>query len=340
MKKNKLIYLLLLVLVVFAAYYYFTNKKSTLEDKEGTLSNFAIEDTASIDKIFMVDAKGNQVTLSKIDSKWKVNDKFDARPDNVRLLMKTFFRIAVKMPVPKSAFDVVVKNIATGATKVEIYQGEKKPSKTYYVGGPTLNHQGTYMLLEEDGVKSTWPYITHIPGFFGYLSTRFFTNAQQWRDAVVFKYQPQEIKKIKMEFFNTPEESFIIENDKGVVKLLDAQSNELIQGYNEQQLQNYMERYQKIYYEMIDEESTQEKKDSILSTQPHIGISVYDVNGDSNVIKLYHVPNFKGMLDLEGNESTHDLDRMYGYLNNNLFLYVQFATFDQITLPRSHFLKK
>ena len=338
--KNKLVLLLIAALFAFAAYYYFTNQKSTLEEKEGALAGFAIEDTASIDKIFIADATGNNVLLSKEEGKWKVNDLYDARPDNIRLLMKTFFRIAVKMPVPKSAFDVVVKNIATGATKVEIYQGEEKPSKVYYVGGPTINHQGTYMLLEEDGVKSTWPYIMHIPGFYGYLSTRFFTNAQQWRDAVVFKYQPEEIKKIKMEFFNTPEASFIIENDAGKLKLFDMHSKQLVQGYDEQQLQNYVERYQKVYYEMIDEESSQEKKDSILSTQPHIAISVHDVKGDSNEIKLYHMPNFKGMLDFEGNEAAHDLDRMYGYLNNDLFTYVQFATFDQLTLPQSHFLKK
>jgi len=31
---------------------------------------------------------------------------------------------------------------------------------------------------------------------------------------------------------------------------------------------------------------------------------------------------------------------MYGYLNNDLFVYAQFATFDKITLPKTYFLKK
>ncbi|MCO6500702.1 MAG: hypothetical protein J5I47_10025 [Vicingus serpentipes] len=339
MKKNKIVYILIVVLAAFAVYYFFTNKKSTLEDTEGALADFAIEDTASIDKIFIADAKGEKITLSKIDNKWMVNGQYEARPDNIRLLMKTFFRISVKMPVPKSAFNVVVKNIATGATKVEIYQGKEKPSKVYYVGGPTLNHQGTYMLLEEDGVKSTIPYIMHIPGFYGYLSTRFFTNAQQWRDAVVFKYQLEEIKRIEVQHHETPEESYAIEKEGNQLKLLNGQGVPL-NGYHPQQLQNYVERYQKVYYEMIDEESTKEEMDSILATPPYISITVHDVSGKANSIVLYHMPNFKGALNWEGQESKYDVDRMYGYLNNDLFVYTQLATFDQLTLPQSYFFEK
>ena len=37
-------------------------------------------------------------------------------------------------------------------------------------------------------------------------------------------------------------------------------------------------------------------------------------------------------------EFEYDVDRMYGHLNNELFTYVQFATFDDITLPKSYFV--
>ena len=127
----------------------------TIDEIEGAKSDFAIKDSKSIDKIFIVASTGKSVTLSKQDTNWLVNGKYNARPDNIRLLLKTFRRIDVRSPVPKAAVNNIITEIATGATKVEIYQGNDKPSKIYYVGNPTNDNQGTYMILETDGVKST-----------------------------------------------------------------------------------------------------------------------------------------------------------------------------------------
>jgi len=271
MKKNKiLIILLLLALAAVAAYYYFNNKSGTIGEQEGAKSDFAIVDTTSINKIFIADAQGKTVTLSKINNVWMVDNKYIARPDNIRLLIKTFGRIAVKSPVPKAAFNTVVKSIATGAIKVEIYQGKKLPSKTYYVGGATLDHQGTYMLLETEGVKSTVPFIMHIPGFYGYLTTRFFTQPEQWRDAIVFKYSPKEIKSIEVNYFESPEESFIIRNTDNKFSISSLGSNEIIKNVDNSILTEYVSRYQKIYYEMIDVESSKERIDSIIASPPFL----------------------------------------------------------------------
>ncbi|OFY89066.1 MAG: hypothetical protein A3K10_15790 [Bacteroidetes bacterium RIFCSPLOWO2_12_FULL_31_6] len=340
MKKNKLLILLLLALAAVATYYYFNNKSGTIGEKEGAKSDFAIVDTSSIDKIFIADAQGKTVTLTKINKVWMVDNKYVARPDNIRLLIKTFGRIAVKSPVPKAAFNTVVKSIATGAIKVEIYQGKKLPSKTYYVGGATLDHQGTYMLLETEGIKSTVPFIMHIPGFYGYLTTRFFTEPEQWRDAVVFKYSPQEIKSIAVNYFETPEESFVITNNDNKFSITSLATNEIMKNVDNSILTEYVSRYQKIYYEMIDEESSKEKIDSTIASPPFFSIEVKDFKGGSNKIVGYHMPNFRKILDKDGKEYLYDVDRMYGYLNNELFTYIQFATFDQLRLPKTYFIKK
>ena len=339
MKKNKLLIAILLILVAIAVYFFATNKSGTLEDVEGAKSDFAIEDTLSITKIFIADAKGKTVTLSRSKDVWMVDGKYVARPDNVRLLLKTFNRIAVKAPVPKAAFNNIVKSIATDGIKVEIYQGENTPGKVYYVGGATLDHQGTYMLLETEGVKSKVPFITHIPGFIGYLTTRFFTQPEQWRDAVVFRYLPEEIKTITVNYYETPEESFIIHHNSDGYSVTGIDSGE-VKDIDTAVVKEYVERYQKIYYEMIDVESTKEKIDSVISSPPYFSIEVKDMLGGSNKIVVYHMPNFRKIVDKNEKEYPYDIDRMYGYLNNELFTYIQFATFDQITLPRSYFIKK
>jgi hypothetical protein len=340
MKKNRILYFLIALLGAIAAYFYLNNKSGTINDQKGVKSDFAISDTLSIDKIFIANAQGKSVTLSKVDNVWMVDGKYVARPDNMRLLMKTFSRIDVKSPVPKTAFKSVVKMLATSAVKVEIYQGESLPSKIYYVGGATNDHQGTYMLLESEGEKSTVPFIMHIPGFYGYLTTRFFTEPDQWRDAVVFRYSPEEIKSIEVNYFETPEESFVINNKDNKLTLLDVSSNEIIKNVDDALLLDYVNRYSKVYYEMIDVESPKEKIDSTLASTPYFSIEVINVKGVSNKIVSYHMPNFRGIVDKEEKEYVYDVDRMYGYLNDDLFTYIQFATFDKLTLPKTYFKKR
>jgi len=342
MKNNKVLIALAVILIAIATFIYVSKnnvKQGTMDDMEGAKSDFAIKDTASITKIFIADAQGVSVTLSKSKNNWMVNDKYIARPDNIRLLMKTFSRIDVRYPVPKAAFNNVVRDIATKATKVEIYQGDDKPSKTYYIGTATNDNQGTYMVLETDGVKSTVPFVMYIPGNYGYLTSRFFTEAQQWRDAVVFKYVPEAIKSIEINYLETPNQSFVINNKEGQFLLSDIGSEKPLK-VNPEKLKEYVSRYGKVYYEMVDIESKQSRIDSIITSVPYITIEVKDLIGGSNKIVLYHMPNFrKTEHSSTGEVFEYDIDRMYGYLNNDIFTYVQFATFDNITYPKDYFTK-
>jgi hypothetical protein len=197
------------------------------------------------------------------------------------------------------------------------------------------------MVLETDGVKSTVPFIMYIPGNYGYLTVRFFTESAQWRDAIVFKYKIEEIQSVAVNYHETPEESFFIENKDGQFSLFDAVSVTPLK-VNPNQLKEYLERYQKIYYEMIDIESEQAKIDSTVASDPYITIEVKDISGENNnKIVLYHMPNFRQLEDpKDGSIFEYDVDRMYGYLNNELFTYVQFATFDNITVPKKYFTDK
>lgn len=338
MKNNKLLLLILLLAVVVAAYFYFNQSSTTLTHVKGAKFDFAIEDTNSIDKVFIADAQGGNITLVRGKNGWLVNEKYNARPDNIRLLMKTFSRIAVKSPVPKASFETVVKKIATGATKVEIYQGAEKPSKIYYLGGSTMDQTGTYMLLETEGVKSTVPYIMHIPGFRGFLTSRFFTNNDEWRDPVVFKYAAKDINKLEVTYFENEKHSFSIERNNEELLLLDGKRNKL-SGFPKERLEDYLGRYEKIYYEMMDIESTKEKIDSVIASTPFFKIKLEDVFGSTKEVVAYHMPNFRTTLNpANGEPFEFDVDRMYALVNKELFVYIQFATFDEITIKKDDFL--
>lgn len=340
MKTNKILYLIVLVLLVVAGYFYFTDTSGTISNQEGAKFDFAIEDTATIDKIFIVNPKGQHVTINKMEDGWKINGQYNARPDNIRLLMKTFSRIELKAPVSKSAFKNVVKNIATNSTKVEIYQGGDKPSKVYYVGSATMDQRGTYMLLETAGVKSTQPGIMHIPGFRGFLTSRFFADADQWRDAAVFKYDSKDIKNIAVTYYEKPEESFVIRKNGETTELLDIENN-VINDFNQDRVNEYVDRYKSVYYEMIDTESSPERIDSVIASQPYFKIEVEDVAGKSTELIAYHMANYREIMDETiGEPFEFDVDRMYAHLNKDLFVYIQFATFDNLTVPKGDLLVK
>lgn len=341
MKNKKLLLFILLLGVALSAYYYFNQRsKNTLAYEKGAKFDFAIEDTNSITKIFIADAKGEKVTLIRKEKNWLVNEKYPARPDNIRLLMKTFSRIALKYPVPKASFETVVKNIASGATKVEIYQGKNTPSKIYYIGNSTMDQTGTYMLLETEGVKSTAPFIMHIPGFRGFLSSRFFANADEWRNPAVFVYEPNEIKKIELTYFEDKQQSFSIERTENELILLDY-TNKKVDNCPKERLEEYVGRYKKIYYEMMDLESSKEKKDSIINSTPVFNIKINDIYGETKEITTYHMPNFRETINPANSEPyNYDIDRMYALVNKELFVFVQFATFNEITVKKDNFLIK
>ena len=158
---NRIIIILIILLSATAAYLYFGENKSTIKEE---LRDFAVKDTASITKIFLVDKAQKSVTLIRgSDNKWRVNSDYYARRDLIEVLLRTIHLIEVKSPISKASRNTVIKRLAAGATKVEIYQGDDQPSKVYYVGGATQNTMGTYMLLE----GSSNPFITFVPSFYG-----------------------------------------------------------------------------------------------------------------------------------------------------------------------------
>lgn len=334
-KGNSWLFISLVVLLAVAGYFFMSRNTGTIPAE---LKNFAIKDTASIDKIFIADSDGNTVLLKRRTSHWTVNDKYTARPHSVNLLLKTFNRLSVKMPVSKNALEPVIKRMATNSTKVEVYQGKDVPSKVYYVGAPTADNQGTHMLLQLDGKKSSQPFIMHVPGFHGFLTSRFFTDELQWRNPLVFNAPFASIQKIKVHYYENAEASFQIERYMDEITLKDHEGKQ-VDYFNDTLMMDYLSRYDKVYYEAVNTELPDTYRDSILSSPPYFSISVEEITGKTNTLVAYHMPNFKKIQDKDGKEFPYDVSRMYGYLNDELFILIQFPTFNALTLPRSYFMQ-
>lgn len=211
MKKSTIILLAILIALAGASIYiYKTKGKTSTIDKDA--SNFKFKDTASIDKLFLADKDGKQVLVEKKSGKWILNGTYHVRPDVIELLLYTIASVEVKSPVSKNGVISAIKLMAAKSTKIEIYSKGKKV-KQYYVGHTTQDHTGTFMLLTNLETEENYPepFITHIPGFEGFLSTRYITNELDWRDRLLINYRPPQIKEIKLDLHEIADLSFVID---------------------------------------------------------------------------------------------------------------------------------
>src|SRR5271156_950833 len=110
MKKNRTSLILTLILVLVSVYFlFFRSGFSTLSEKD---NDFAVQDTASITKIFMADKRSTSVTLTKVKpGEWKVNGRFDVRSDAITNLLTTIKMLAVKNIVDPRGAPTVIKNL-------------------------------------------------------------------------------------------------------------------------------------------------------------------------------------------------------------------------------------
>jgi len=334
MKKNKVSLLVFLFLAIVAGILILTNRKSTIKEE---LKDFAVKDTASITKIFMADKTPATVTLTKeAPGQWTVNGKFAARLDAITTLLETINQVDVRAPVAKSAYNNIIKALSTSGTKVELYSKDKL-LKTYYVGGATQDQMGTFMMIE----NSSTPFVTYLPGFNGYLSTRYFTEETLWRDRTVFNYYNDEIASINVEFQGKDKHnSFEINARTFTAKSMDEKEPTV---RDTAKVGQYIGLFKHVNFEGFATGVPIETKDSILATIPIAIITITDTKGAKDMMKAYlKMPNKTDSLveDEHGNPLKYDVDRMFALINNGKdFVVIQHYVFDGIMVSFEYFKK-
>jgi len=333
--KNRYLYIILLILLAITSYYIVNNSNTTIKD---AYSNFAFADTASITKIFIVDKTGEQVLLERKKNYWEVNKKYRTRKDAIEMLLKTIKDVEVKAPVSKAAMETQIKHLAAKSVKVEIYAGGNKPAKVYYVGGATDDNQGTYMLLE----NSTKPYIVHVPGFFGYLSTRYFTEEELWRQSWIFKSNYEDIASVRLDYPKDETKGFTAVNlGNNKFELYRNFDNQKINIFDSTQVKLFIGNFMSIGYEAPIVNMKPEKRDSLEHVKPEKIYTVKLKNNKEQTLRLYLVKAEEGRTDAFGNPIDNDPDRLYGFFDGfKELVTVQTLSINPVTKEINDFLPK
>jgi hypothetical protein len=351
MKKNRLALILTFGLVFIAVLMFIFNRNnSTLNSKE---SDFAVDDTAIISKIFIANLDSSQILLERGPDGWRLNKKYLAQQAKVDQLLSTMKKIRVRGPVSKASHDNVIRRMSAIGIKVEVYQTapritlfgkfnwfpHEKRTKVYFVGDVTQDNMGTYMLL--DGAKQA--FIMAIPGFRGFVATRYSPIEDEWRDHSVFRKRLGEIKSIQVEFSEEPNMAYrldcIEKNNYRITRLAD---NHILQQFDTLKVLNFLTSFSDVRFEsLLTNNMPVVKRDSIIASPFLHRIILVDNNNDSSIVKTFIKKKFAEHLDIADKLVPVDLDRMYGLVNNDKdFVLLQSYSFDKVLRPVSYFEKK
>jgi hypothetical protein len=344
-KKQTILLLGILIILVLSAFILRKNYWTG-----GTaFSDFAVTDTANVTMVFLSDREGNSVTLERLSpSQWRLNKTNDANSAVVGSLLRTLYNIEIKGMVPRSAHNTVISDMAAKNTKIEIYQrvprikmGRVKLfprvilSKVYFVGGPTQDHLGTFMMLE----GSDKAFITYVPGQNAFLSLRYSTRESDWRDHTIIALTINQIQSVDVEIPGRPEESYKI------VKSGDK-SFDVFQYYNQPvtipldtiRILDFMASFRNLKYEGLINDMDPMRRDSIINSTPMQVLTITAIDGGVYTISTFRRKSPYEYDEVAQKELKWDRDRLYALINEGKDLTLcQFYAFDDILKPFTWF---
>lgn len=333
-KKKLLVILVFVVCVAGAAAIYLTRSDGTVKPE---LKSFAVEDTGSVDKIFLADKSSHEVLLTRESpGRWKVNGQYYAREDMIDNLLDMIHRVTVRSIVAKAAQENVIKRMASGSIKVEIYK-KGELHKVYYVGSGTQDNLGSFMLLE----NSSAPFICFLPGHKGSLANYFMPLETAWRDHVLFRYKFQDMASVSVAYPQDPANNFTLEIEgNNTFRLRSDASGSYLPTFDTSRVKAYLLEFKNIAFEDFTHVPSQ-KMDSIRTQYPLFVVSVKEKGtGRVNTVKGYKLPLPPGLTNDYGQIIPFDEDRMYGEATGiKEELILQYLTFDRILVPLTFFKK-
>lgn len=330
MKKTILISLGLAIVLAFVGVMIYQNLPANLEKKE---SDFSFKQTDKISKIVLTNEKGGKAVITKNKKgEWIFGDQYPVGDEPIGLLLEVFNRAETLGPVPVAAVKNVLLELNQKHFKVAIYTDDEKAEKTYYIGGPTLNNQGTYMIMELDGKMASKPYITYIPGQKAYLTSRFDTDTLHWRSPWIFPYVLPDIAEVSVVYHNDKNRSFFIKQESpDSFSIANADGNK-----TNQPKQAYIQQYLS-FYGSISLEAYLNKniaKDTIPPLGPYCTVTLKTKDGFTQQAILYQKPISEAsrvLFDEQNRPLKYDIEYYYLHFNQKKdFAIVQHYVWNKI----------
>jgi hypothetical protein len=284
---------------------------------------------------------GDTILLERNGSSWSLNKHYRAMASPVNTLLATLRTQVGVHPVPEKVHNSVVTALSGTAVKVQVYNKAGNLIREFYVGGETKDFDGSYMLM----AGAERPFVVEIPGFAGYLTTRYSTAFLDWRDRSIYLLKRDDIRRVALQYPSEPLNSFVVNQDDNGKITVEADPG--ISGgkeLNTRRVELFLNFFEKIYSEgyITDAAEAREILDTIAKRAI---IDVTTKDGKTSHLDIYWRPLFRRSKNLirkaEGIPVQYDADRGFGVLNNfKDTVIVQYQAFDKIFRNAWEFYEK
>lgn len=341
MKKTNLILFVVLLLLGGGTWWLFSRQNNTNLQTGGDWE-FAVQDTASIHKIFMADREGGTVLLERQNAaQWKIGGKHLVRNDAIKNILVAFYNFQVAFRLPRQMVKTVVEDISTSGIKCEAYNKSGKLLKCFYMGGLSQDETATFFIQCE----ANEPYAINLKtGFIGAIRARFFMDSTDWRDRTIFNERVENIVSVSIEYPLQKDKSFKINvkgsNDYQVEPFYPVQLKSP-SPINKGLVEGFLMGFSKQIAEGF--ENKNPKRDSIIANVPFAIISMKNKSGEQKTVNLHPIvtKNRSGetLYNSSGKEQIM-IERYFANCSNGDFFLVQHQAFEKLLWAYQGFFQR
>lgn len=171
---------------------------------------FTFPDTGGIVAISLIEKHADtvfrRIDLRRTAGTWTIADTLEAFMQPVQTLLRTLTLQTVRAAVAPPAVRNVLGFLKDHRVEVTL-QWKDGREERFLVGGPTPDQRASYMLRP----GSDQPYEVFIPGFEGYVTSRYYPDLSTWQPNIVFTAKAAELRAVQVDFYGEPEESWRLE---------------------------------------------------------------------------------------------------------------------------------
>jgi len=190
------------------------------------------------------------------------------------------------------------------------------------------------MMLEGSSV----PFVVHIPGFVGYLSTRFFVEETGWRSTTLFKYNFNDIKGITVANPDDPRSSFhLLSSGNNQYSITSPDGTPFPGTLDTIGVRFYISQFEKVNFEFFADNLSNTTIDSLLAAKPYRSLILEDHAGKTRKVVAYKRPGF-GKVDAEGNTLIWDDTRLWALIDDKSWVVIQYFVFNTLFAKSINFM--
>lgn len=340
MKKFLPYILVFICLLAGVTFFFYQYSPSTMEKKE---ADFAVPNVGDITKVKLTDVNGNTMVLTRKDKTWIVNGKYEVNEAARDLLFTAIQKVETNYPTPANGEANVLKEMSTLRNKCEVYlNNSEQPSKVYYVGGPTADGKGTYMIMEHDGRMARHSYVTHVPGVDAYLTGRYYPQEEHWRSVWIFRENNEKIQALKVNYNREKQKSFEIKRIAKDSFVIANSEGQFLEQPKQRFIRQYLDFYDGLSIEQF--ENKNPARDTILPNEPYCTITMKRMDNSESTVVLYYIPvdeTTRVQFDEQGHKMLYDVEHFYLLFNDRKdFGKVQFYTWGKVLRSYQEFFVK